>query len=61
MITTKLMTPAKVEEPVEPEDAEELIKLYGTFWVWKDYFPETSKEEILDGAELLRHVNIAVR
>jgi len=50
-----------VEEPVEPEDAEELMRLYGRFWIWKDYFPEASKEEILDGAEAMRHINVAVK
>jgi hypothetical protein len=49
------------KEENEPEDAEELRKLYGRFWTWKDYLPENTKEDVLDGAEAVRHVNISVK
>lgn len=40
----------------EKEEAKERAK-YGRFWVWEGYFNESTKDQWLETAEMLKHVN----
>jgi hypothetical protein len=46
---------------LEDEDTPEDLEVFGRYWIWSDYFPETLRDEILKGAEMLRNINVAVR
>lgn len=43
------------------EDTEEDLKTYGRLWIWREYLPPDTDKEILEAAEELRKVNVAVR
>ena len=49
----ELMTEEQLEQKREEEEREK----YGRYWVWEGYFNEKRKDQWLETAELLKHIN----
>mmetsp|Transcript_26801 Transcript_26801/g.23741 ORF Transcript_26801/g.23741 Transcript_26801/m.23741 type:complete len:161 (+) Transcript_26801:1427-1909(+) len=43
------------------EDTDEDLETYGRYWIWREYFPPDTDKEVLEAAEELRKVNVAIR
>lgn len=47
----------KTEEEIEREKEEAEREIYGRYWMWEGYFNEKKKDQWLETAEMLKHVN----
>lgn len=47
----------KSEAQIAAEEEERERKIYGRYWIWDGYFNERNKEQWLETAEQLKHVN----
>ena len=50
------MTEQQQQEALEKKERE----IYGRYWIWEGYFNEKNKQQWLDTAEMLKHINVHV-
>ena len=48
---------ALTEEQIAALEEKKEREIYGRYWVWEGYFNEKNKEQWLDTAEALKHIN----